>query len=73
MVLIPSVIVSDSVFTAQCDLTVRVYGFSDTVEVLLAGTTEENFQEQDQVFEQRLSEILGLDVFVTGIVQRNDT
>ena len=65
--------ISDSTFTTECDLTVMVYSFGDTVEVQLTGGAVDTFQEEAPLFEQRLSEILGLDVLVTGFVQLNAT
>ncbi len=54
-------------------MNIKVYGFTDTVNITLEDTTLEDTNERKEDLERIFGEILGYDIFVTSITPRNNS
>lgn len=64
----PIIVASDPDFTVECQVNIRVFGLEETVELDLVVDDPENFDDElADVFEDLLSDILGIDITITDI------
>ncbi len=72
-ILKPIIVASDPLTEVECAVNIKVYGFTDTVDITLEETTLEDTNDRKEDLERIFGEILGYDIFVTSITTSDNS